>query len=303
MDQSGRELSGYQRAYLDYLEVECGLSPNTIQAYRRDLDLLMETLYEAGVDTVRRIEPDHLGEFFTKLRRRGDSDRSIARRVSAVRMFLRFLTSEAGLKENPARLLDPPKMAATLPDYLTPEDVERLLSAPAGEHPLQIRDRAVLHTLYATGARVSEVSGLELDRLHLDARFLRVVGKGSKERVAPIGKRAAEKLAEYLTSARPILLKRATSRVFLSRTGRNLSRFRVWELVKIYASQAGLRPSSVHPHTLRHCFATHMLENGADIRSVQEMLGHASISTTQVYTHVDAKRLRSVVQRFHPRAS
>jgi integrase/recombinase XerD len=249
-----------------------------------------------------QVKPDDLTSFLAAQRGEGMNDRTVARRVSAIRMFFRYVSVEITRGKDPAQFLSPPKVASALPDYLSHEQVSALLAAPSGEAPLSLRDRAVLHTLYATGARVSEICGLTLSRVNLEGRYLNVHGKGSKERIVPIGAAAIEHLRKYLEGGRPALLRRPTDMVYLSKSGRRLSRTRVWEVVKQHARAAGIRAELVHPHTLRHCFATHMLENGADVRSVQEMLGHVSISTTQIYTHVDQKRLRSVMLQFHPRA-
>lgn len=289
--------------YLDYLRLECGLAENTLAAYRRDLERLLEFLFSQDVLEPQQVQPDHLTEFLARERGAGLDDRTVARRVSALRMFFRYVSVEVQRGVDPAQFLSPPKLAHALPDYLSSEQVSALLAAPAGLEPLSLRDRAILHTLYATGARVSEVCGLTLARVNLQAGYLNVHGKGSKERIVPIGAAAIEQVRQYLDRGRPALLKRPSDMVYLSKSGRRLSRSRVWEVVKFYATLAGIRPELVHPHTFRHCFATHMLENGADIRSVQEMLGHVSISTTQIYTHVDQKRLRSVMLKFHPRAA
>ncbi|MBX3475510.1 MAG: site-specific tyrosine recombinase XerD [Planctomycetes bacterium] len=289
--------------YLDYLRLECGLSENTLLAYRRDLDQLLEFLFARDLLEPQQVQPDDLTAFLAEQRRGGLDDRTVARRVSAIRMFFRYVSVEITRGVDPAQFLTPPKVASSLPDYLTPDQVNDLLAAPKGTEALSLRDRAILHTLYATGARVSEVCGLTMTRVNLSAGYLNVHGKGSKERIVPIGATAIAEVRSYLESGRPLLLKRPSDMVYLSKSGRRLSRTRVWEVVKHYAAMAGIRPELVHPHTFRHCFATHMLENGADIRSVQEMLGHVSISTTQIYTHVDDKRLRSVMLKFHPRAA
>ena len=296
------ELRLLLEAYLDYLRLECGLADNSLIAYRRDLELMLEFLFRREIFEAAIVQPDDLRDFLISQRQAGITARSVARRVSSIRMFFRFVGVERRTEHDPAQHLQPPKLAQPLPDYMTEEQVEALLNAPTGNRPLVLRDRAILHTLYATGARVSEVCGLTLNRLHLDSGYLSVRGKGNKERIVPIGAQAIENVRAYIEHGRPELLKRPVDFVYVSKSGKRLSRTRVWDLVKIYAQSAGLRASDIHPHTLRHCFATHMLENGADIRSVQEMLGHVSISTTQIYTHVDQKRLRSVMQRFHPRA-
>lgn len=289
--------------YLEYLRFECGLAENTLAAYRRDLDRLLEFLFARNLMEPQQVQPDDLTAFLAGERHEGLDDRTVARRVSAIRMFFRYVSVEVTRGPDPAQFLTPPKVASSLPDYLTPEQVTALLAAPVGAEPLCLRDRAILHTLYATGARVSEVCGLTLSRVNLNAGYLNVHGKGSKERIVPIGAAAIAHVQQYLDVGRPALIKRPTDMVYLSKSGKHLSRSRVWEVVKLYAELAGIRPELVHPHTFRHCFATHMLENGADIRSVQEMLGHVSISTTQIYTHVDDKRLRSVMLKFHPRAA
>ncbi|MDC1142000.1 site-specific tyrosine recombinase XerD [Planctomycetota bacterium] len=303
MGDGSCELRLALEAYLNYLRLECGLALNTVAAYRRDLQILLEFLFKRDIHETAKVSPDDLVDFLARERRDGLQDRTIARRVSAIRMFFRFVSVEFGGNVDPAQHLMQPKTPSSLPDYLTSDQVQALLDAPTGTSTLTTRDRAILHTLYATGARVSEVCGLTLSRMHLEAGYLSVIGKGSKERIVPIGEIAREAVQNYLEHARPSLLKNPIELVYLSKNGRKLSRTRVWNLVKEYAMQAGLRPEQVHPHTLRHCFATHLLECGADIRSVQEMLGHVNIGTTQIYTHVDQKRLRNVMLQFHPRAS
>ncbi|MCC6573909.1 MAG: site-specific tyrosine recombinase XerD [Planctomycetes bacterium] len=289
--------------FLDYLRLECGLAGNSITAYRNDLDHMRDHLEPRGFNDAKNVMPDHLSAFLADQRGAGDSDRTLARRVSALRMFFKFVSVEITRGPDPAQFLQPPRLPSNLPDCLSTEDIERLLASPHGDEPATQRDRALLHAFYATGARVSELCGLVLSRLHLDAGYLSVRGKGNKERIVPLGVRAKDQLRAYLVSGRPALLKAPSEHVFVSTRGRPLARFRAWEIVRKYASVANIHTDLVHPHTFRHCFATHMLENGADIRSVQEMLGHASISTTQIYTHVNAKRLRDVVLRHHPRAA
>jgi integrase/recombinase XerD len=297
------ELRTLLEAFLDYLRYECGLAENSLVAYRRDLELLLEFLFRREVRESAHVTPDHLTAFLASQRNDMLADRTLARRVSAIRMFFRFGSVELKNDIDPAQHLAPPRLMHTLPDYLEIEQVEALLSAPQGDEPLILRDRALLHTLYATGARVSEVCDLTLNRLHLDSGYLSVRGKGNKERIVPISERAAEQVKTWIERGRCRVLRQPVDYVYLSKTGRRLSRTRAWDLVKEYAARAGIKPELVHPHTLRHCFATHLLEGGADIRSVQEMLGHVSISTTQIYTHVDQKRLQSVVLKFHPRAA
>ncbi|MCC7507936.1 MAG: site-specific tyrosine recombinase XerD [Planctomycetes bacterium] len=296
------ELRTLLEAFLDYLRYECGLAENTLAAYRRDLELLLEFCFRRGVHESAHVIPEHLTAFLSSQRNENLADRTVARRVSAIRMFFRFASVELKTDADPAQHLMPPKVMHTLPDYLDLEQVNALLAAPTGDEPLVLRDRALLQTLYATGARVSEVCDLTLNKLHLDSGYLSVRGKGNKERIVPISANAAGEVRRWLDRGRPAMARKPSDFVYLSKNGRRLSRTRVWDLVKMYAQQAGIDPAVVHPHTLRHCFATHLLEGGADIRSVQEMLGHVSISTTQIYTHVDQKRLRSVMLKFHPRA-
>jgi len=291
------------QAFLDYLRLECGLAENSMSAYRRDLERLLEFLFARGIFDWRNVRADDLTQFLAQERGSSYADKTLARRVSAIRMFSRFLSVEVLKGEDCAQFLAPPKLEMGLPQMLAVSDVQRFLDAPQGEAPLILRDRAMLHTLYATGARASEVCDLTLGRLHLDEGFVQVRGKGSKERVVPISRRAVEHFKDYLQRGRPLLMKFPTDIAFLSKTGKRVTRNRLWEVVKHYALVAEINPVLLHPHTLRHCFATHLLENGADIRSVQEMLGHVSIATTQIYTHVDANRLRNVMLKFHPRAA
>ena len=290
------------QAFLDYLRLECGLAENSMAAYRRDLERLLDFLFARAISDWRSVRADDLTGLLGCERAQGLADKTLARRVSAIRMFSRFLSVEVTRSEDAAQFLVPPKLEQGLPQMLCVNDVQRFLDSPQGETALILRDRALLYTLYATGARASEVCDLTLSRLHLEEGYLQVRGKGSKERVVPISRRAVEQFKDYLLRGRPMLMKFPTDIAFLSKSGKRVSRNRLWEVVKHYAVAAGIEAHLLHPHTLRHCFATHLLEHGADIRSVQEMLGHVSIATTQIYTHVDATRLRNVMLRFHPRA-
>ena len=289
------------KLFLDYLAGECGLSPNTLAAYRRDIRAFLVCLSDSAHRDLDRVTPPDIVDFLMREKRRGLGPASLSRRLVAVRMFYRFLSGEGIVKTNAAASLDSPRIWRNLPDVLSRREVEELLAAPDVRTNLGLRDAAILETMYACGARAQEVVDLRPEDVKIDFAYVRLTGKGSKERVVPLGGPACRRLAEYLERARPALAKPGRSdHLFLSRTGRKLNRERVWQLVRRLARKAGLT-KSVHPHTLRHSFATHLLEGGADLRLIQEMLGHASISTTQVYTHVDASRLKSIHRKFHPR--
>ncbi len=287
--------------YFDHLSAERGLSPNTLAAYRQDLERLRGSLGPSRrVEDARR---DDLLSVVQRMRTEGRSPRSVARWVAAVRGFFSHLVAQGVVGEDPTAHLDAPRIWRTLPKVLTAEEVEALLAAPARAGEARgLRDAALLEVLYATGLRVSELARLHLGDLHLDAGYLRCWGKGSKERVVPLGSEADATLQRYLAEARPRLLAgRRTDVLFVNERGGALTRQGVWKLIKRYGRQAGIeRPLS--PHVVRHSFATHLLENGADLRAVQLLLGHADISTTQIYTHVNRERLRRLYQDFHPRA-
>lgn len=289
------------KLFLDYLKAECGLSPNTIAAYRRDCEAFLSHLSGRGCRDLDRVKPNHIVDFLMRQKRRGLGPASVSRQIVAIRMLYRFLMGEKLVRTNAAESLDSPKVWKNLPDVLTRREVEKLLAAPRLSSPLGVRNAAILETMYASGARAQEVVDLGTDDVNLDFAYARLTGKGGKERVLPLGRPACERLRQYLSEVRPRLLKdRDPGNVFLSRTGRKLNRERIWQVIRDLGLRAGLG-RKVHPHTLRHSFATHLLEGGADLRLIQEMLGHASISTTQVYTHVDASRLRSIHRKYHPR--
>lgn len=287
--------------FLDYLVAECGLARNTIEAYRSDLTQFVLHLYDHGHETLQSVSSDEIVGYLIAMKERGLHINSAARALVAIKMFFRFLWSEGKLAEDATSIMDSPKLLRHLPEVMTEREVTALLAAPDVRKPQGMRDRAILELLYATGARVSEVSRMPVDALHLDLGYVRCFGKGSKERIVPVGEAAVQALQEYLASGRPLLLRGRTSPSLFpgARTG-PLSRKAIWGLVKRYARLAGVgRPIS--PHTLRHSFATHLLEHGADLRAVQEMLGHANIATTQLYTHVDRSRLRAIHKKYHPR--
>ncbi len=294
-------LSGDIDGFLNMLIVEKGLSPNTIEAYSRDLSRLAAFLLRRGVATWRSAEALHFRSYVSSLRSRGLSDRSIARNIVALRQFYRFMEREGRVSENPVPAFFARPAALKLPQTLGREDVQRLLHQPELKTPLGIRDRAMLELLYATGARVSEMVSLQIYQLNLEGDYVTVKGKGSKVRMVPFGKWAREALLRYLTEVRPRFLKgRASSFLFLTRSGKPMTRQAFWKLIRRASLAAGIE-KRVTPHTLRHSFATHLLEGGADLRSVQSMLGHSDISTTQIYTHVTHTRLKEVHRKYHPR--
>jgi integrase/recombinase XerD len=290
------------RRFVEYLLSECGLARNTIEAYQRDLREFVDLLDDRDTRHPNRITLLLVREHLIHLSHRRLALSSIARHLVSVKMFLRYLFIVGLLAEDLASLLDTPKKWQTLPRTLRPRQVEAILAAPQPGEPLYARDRAILELLYATGMRVSELAGLGLADVNLNVGYVRCFGKGSKERVVPIGSYAIDALRCYLHGLRKVLTESVFSvdAVFVSRTGRPLDRTNIWRLVSRYAAAAGL-PTPIGPHTLRHCFATHMMEGGADLRIVQELLGHADVSSTQIYTHVDTSRLKSIHQRFHPR--
>jgi integrase/recombinase XerD len=287
--------------FLHYLIVEKGLSKNTIEAYGHGLSRFLNHLREKGVQEVRDVGKFHVRGFLLALRKRNLSTKTIVRNLVAVRTFFRFLTQEGIMESNPAEELETPKVAKTLPEILTLREIEQLLEQPNLETPLGIRDRAMLEILYATGMRVSELTHLPTHQVNLEGGYVLLYGKGSKERVVPLGSEAMKWVALYLKTARGKLAKgKESPLLFVNRSGRGMSRQRFWKSLKNYAQQAGLR-KRISPHLLRHSFASHLLERGADLRSVQMMLGHVDISTTQIYTHVTGERLKKVHQRYHPR--
>ena len=291
-------VTGPARAFLDFCRVEKGLAANSISSYRTDLKRLMLDLPVPVADAT----PEHLSAYVQSLYNAGMSARSIARHVATLRNFYAFLAREGSVAKDPAELLTPPRQWSTLPKYLNREDVERLIAAPSASKPTGVRDRAMLELLYATGLRVSELCTLELSGVERQMGVLRVLGKGNKHRIVPFGESAGEALDRYLHEARGALLRgQASPFVFVTARGQAMTRQAFWILLKGYGRKAGIT-SRLTPHVVRHSFATHLVEGGADLRSVQVMLGHADISTTQVYTHVARRRLRDVVDQHHPRA-
>ena len=288
--------------FINQLRVERGLSTNTIVAYSHDLISFFDFLKRKGVSPVH-ISQEDLSSFIAENNTRL-SPRSMARCLVSIRMFYRFLVSEGNIESNPARLLGIPKMYQHLPDVLSRGEVDSLLKQPNINTALGKRDKAILEILYATGLRVTELIGLKMHNINLEVGSIRTIGKGSKERIIPMGSKAIDSLKEYLQKGRPTFLKKdpalAGSYIFLNSRGKPITRQGLWKIIKKYALMAGIT-KSVTPHTVRHSFATHLLEGGADLRSVQIMLGHADISTTQIYTHVARERLKEIHEKYHPR--
>ena len=292
----------YLDLFLNFLVVERGLSANTLDAYGRDLSRYLDFLQRQKVERPDDVSPAVVLRFLSDLKKQGLSPRSRARALVSLRMFHKFLHAEELASANPADRVEAPKNIKSLPHTLSPGEVERLLAAPKGDDFLACRDRAMLEVLYATGLRVSELIGIKLSDLQLDVGYLVAFGKRSKQRIVPIGEVAVEALREYLKTSRSVLAKDLGSpQVFLNRSGRGLTRQGFWKIIKRRAVQAGIA-KNITPHTLRHSFATHLLDNGADLRSVQTMLGHADISTTQIYTHVTRERLKKIHGLHHPRS-
>ena len=299
-DREVAQLTGWSIRYLDYLSVEKGLSLNTIAAYRNDLNRLQRSV-------ARGAKPEgatraNLLNVLQQMRLDGRSPRSVARWIVAIKGFFAYLLAEGVIEEDPSAHLDSPRVWRTLPKVLTFQEVEALLEAPVRSEPRGMRDAAMMEVLYGTGLRVSELLRLHLGDLHLDAGYLRCWGKGSKERVVPLGGEADATLQCYLAEARPAMLAgKRTDTLFVNARGLALTRQGFWKMIKRYGVSAGIG-TPLSPHVVRHSFATHLLENGADLRAVQLMLGHADISTTQIYTHVNRERLRRLYEDFHPRA-
>jgi len=292
------EWSRAVEAYLDHLHLERGLAANTLESYRRDLE---QFAAETKTATVEAVDRDRITAYLARRRRAGIAPTSTARFLSALKGLFRFLQLNAWHDRNPAEEVDAPKKWHTLPGVMSFDEVERLLAAPDVKTARGLRDRAMLEVLYATGLRVSELTALRLDQVTEDPPLVRVMGKGNKERLVPLGAEAWRLINDYMNTARPAANTRLSPYVFLNNRGGALTRQRFWQLIKFYAHGAGIK-RAIHPHVLRHSFATHLLENGADLKSLQMLLGHADISTTQIYTHITEERLKRVYEKYHPRA-
>ncbi len=286
-------------AFLDHLEVEEGLSHNYREINRRALGRFFRW---CRARDLAGVSGDELRDFLAAERRGGRRPAGLKIHAVALRRFFGWWAARAAGRKNPAEFLELPKLERTLPETLTQPDMERMMEGPVGPGALGLRDRAMLEVLYGCGLRVSELTGLRLENVMLEEKCLRVIGKGNKERVVPIAGAAASALREYLALGRPELVRpRTGGEVFLNRHGKRLTAARVWGIVKAVAKAAGIRKRA-YPHALRHSFATHLLQNGADLRAIQEMLGHADISTTQIYTHTDEQRIKAAHWKFHPRS-
>jgi integrase/recombinase XerD len=288
-------------AFLNYLSVERGLSRNTIISYREDISVFMDFLKGRNAESFSLTKKNDITDFMLSQKDRGLSANSVARRLAAIKALYRFLVRERILKADPSSLIDSPKLWKKIPQTLSANEVDALLSQPDLRDDQGIRDKALLETLYATGMRVSEAVNLKKDNVNLDVGFLRCIGKGNKERIIPLGKKAIISIKRYIDVSRKKQLKNKESELlFLNRFGTRISRQSLWKIIKKYSKAARIK-KPMKPHILRHSFATHLLERGADLRSVQEMLGHSNISTTQIYTHISKERLKAIHKMYHPR--
>ncbi|MCM8775147.1 MAG: site-specific tyrosine recombinase XerD [Candidatus Omnitrophica bacterium] len=287
------------REFFDYLSAEKGLAQNTLWAYRRDLARYWDFLKSRRLTDWSRITRAHILDFLMSEKRQNLNAVTIARRLVSIKLFHRFLVQERFISEDVTDVLESPKLWRKLPQFLTPKEVEAILNVPADPHRSGLRDRALLELLYATGARVSEVAGLTLENIDFENGFIRCRGKGGKERIVPIGRKAIEACQKYLEKVR-VKQRPRTNHLFIGKNRTGMTRQFIWKVIKKYATLAGIQ-KRITPHTFRHSFATHLLERGADLRMVQELLGHSDIATTQIYTHVSRDRLKSVHAQFHPR--
>ncbi len=296
-------MTGRMQLFLEYLTVELGLSANTRQAYERDLRLFCKTLGFKNSDALVNVSREQITGYMTQLKEKGLAAATIARKLAAIKAFYRFMTAEGYMDANPAEVVEAGTKGIKLPRVLSEDEVVRLLNQPDITTAEGFRDRTMLEVLYATGVRVSELINLTLERIDLNMKYIIAFGKGSKERIVPLGSVAAEFLQQYLEKVRPKLTHagRNTNIVFLAFGGHELTRQRFWQIIRAYGRKANIN-KALTPHILRHSFATHILDNGADLRSVQELLGHSDISTTQIYTHLTNKRLRDIYAKAHPRA-
>ena len=296
-------MTGRMQLFLEYLTVELGLSANTRQAYERDLRLFCKTLGFKNSDALVNVSREQITGYMTQLKEKGLAAATIARKLAAIKAFYRFMTAEGYMDANPAEVVEAGTKGIKLPRVLSEYEVVRLLNQPDITTAEGFRDRTMLEVLYATGMRVSELINLTLERVDLNMKYIIAFGKGNKERIVPLGSVAAEFLQQYLEKVRPKLTHagRNTNIVFLAFGGHELTRQRFWQIIRAYGRKANIN-KALTPHILRHSFATHLLDNGADLRSVQELLGHSDISTTQIYTHLTNKRLRDIYAKAHPRA-
>jgi integrase/recombinase XerD len=292
----------FLKEYLAYIKLEKNLSQNTVTSYKNDINAFLSYLENSGIDDASDISSNDVGGFFKTLRELGLSGSSSARYFSSLKGFFLYLLKNKYIIKNPIEKITAPKISKKLPGVLDINEVEKILAAPDVSEKLGMRDKAILELFYACGTRVSELINLKVNDLYFDEEIIRVFGKGSKERLIPIGASAVTWVSEYLKKSRPLLMKKSKSEnnLFLNSRGSKLSRMGVWKIIDRYVKEAGIE-KEVHPHTFRHSFATHLLEGGADLRAVQEMLGHADISTTQIYTHIDRDYIKQIHKQYHPR--
>lgn len=288
--------------YISYLKIEKGLASKTINAYASDLAVFLEFLKSCQVESILETDPTVILKYIIELRRSGRGARTRARHLVTLRGFYRYLNQSGVLSNNPAKLVEMPKSGLKLPEVLNVEEIEQLLAIPDRKTPKGCRDAAMLELVYAAGLRVSELTQIPINSINLEAGFVRVLGKGNKERIVPIGRKAIESVQDYLKCGRPQLLKKTdvSHYLFVARAGKAMTRQGFWKLLRRYVLKAGLN-KHITPHSLRHSFASHLLEGGADLRAVQMMLGHVDITTTQIYTHVAHKRLVQIHAKYHPR--
>lgn len=289
-------------SFLSYLAVEKGLSENTLESYGRDVRNFIRYVEENGPGSANEIKYNQILDYLSRFKDKGSNATTVVRSIVSLRQFFKYLLLEKIIDEDPAARIRTPKMKKGIPGVITLDEVERILSAPDETTPEGLRDVSMLELLYATGIRVSELVGLKLNEVNFELGFVVVYGKGSKERVVPMGDMARSKLLEYLGTSRPALLKsRDAKALFVTRLGKGMTRQGFWKIIKHHGLKAGIT-KKISPHTLRHSFATHLLERGADLRTIQLMLGHSDISTTQIYTHVESERLKVIHKKYHPRS-
>lgn len=289
------------RDFLSYLQIEAGLADNSVQAYGRDLGNFLEYCKSRSINGLDDLQPAVIHNYLVKLSKSGLAESSMKRALVAIRMFLRYCKMTGLTKNDFSQVLEGPKLWQRLPTFASRKQILDLLNAPSPKEPFYLRDRAMLELLYATGIRAAEIAALKIGDLNLEIGYLRCIGKGGKERIVPVNAPASAATRRYLAELRPKLARPFSGEaLLLSRTGRPMGRIEIWRLVKKYAARAGMA-RNLTVHTLRHCFATHLLAGGADLRSIQEMLGHVDIATTQIYTHVDQQRLRAIHKKYHPR--
>ncbi|HMN23060.1 MAG: site-specific tyrosine recombinase XerD [Ignavibacteriaceae bacterium] len=292
----------FLKEYLAHIKLEKNLSQNTVVSYKNDINAFISFLKDSSVDDPSNITSDHIRRFFKTIKELGLSGSSSARYFSSLKGFFLYLLKNKYILKNPIEKITAPKISKKLPGVLNIPEIEKILSAPKVQDKLGLRDKTILELFYACGTRVSELINLKVNDLFLDDEIIRVFGKGSKERLIPIGSSAIKWIGKYLKKSRPLLMKKSKSEnnLFLNSHGTKLSRMGIWKIIDKYVKEAGIK-KKVHPHTFRHSFATHLLEGGADLRAVQEMLGHADISTTQIYTHIDRDYIKQVHKQYHPR--